>query len=96
MVDTESLSLTLVSPLTTARHLQAEKQYSSHPAYCLGSVPRHVNMLHYIRDLFEMYSSPRSRKFSFLFHSEYTHGGYSQLQVVDDDLLEFLKLFEQR
>jgi len=70
-------------------YLQAEKWYQIQPAYCLGSVPRHVNMLNWIRDLYQAY--PNKRKFSFLFHSEFTHGGYSEVRVVDDDLRHFLR-----
>ena len=72
----------------------AEKEYKKHPAYCLGSTPRHMNMLNWIRDLYEMY--PNHPKFSFLFHSEYTHGSSNQLKVMDADMMRFLQDFEAR
>lgn len=71
---------------------QAEKWYHVMPPYCLGSLSRHGNMLNWIRDLYHMY--PRQPKFSFLFHSEFTHGGYSEVRAVDDDLRDFLQLME--
>ena len=73
-------------------YLLAEKEYQNHPDYCLGSTPRHMNMLNWIRDLYEMY--PNHPKFSFLFHSEYTHDSSNQLKVLDADMLRFLKDFE--
>ena len=74
-------------------YIQAEKQYGKHKPYCMGSVPRHVNMLHWIRDMFYMYAD--KPKWSFLFHSEFTHGGYSEVRMVDDDLKQFLELLEE-
>lgn len=68
--------------------IQAEKQYAQHRPHCLGSVPRHLNMLNWIKDLYKMY--PDQPKFSFVFHSEFTHGGYSEVSVVDNDLKQFL------
>ena len=73
-------------------YLLAEMEYQNHPPYCLGSTPRHMNMLNWIRDLYEMYQ--KQPKFTFMFHSEYTHDGYSQVNVLDGDLLKFLKHFE--
>ena len=46
-------------------------------------------MLNWIKDLHDGY--PNKRKFSFLFHSEFTHGGYSEVRVVDNDLMNFLQ-----
>ena len=74
-------------------YLQAEKLYSANEPYCLGSIPRHLNMLNWVRDFNQMYVD--KPKFSFLFHSEFTHGGYSEVRVVDDDLLNFLKYTEK-
>ncbi|KAI0232461.1 hypothetical protein LSAT2_017188, partial [Lamellibrachia satsuma] len=70
-------------------YLQAESQYYWHMPYCLGSLPRHVNMLNWVRDFFAMY--PRKPKFSFLFHSELSHDGMNDLQLVDEDVLTFLR-----
>jgi len=69
----------------------AEQNYhnTKHLDYCLGSLPRHLLFLDAVKDFVDAYSS--QRKFSFGFHSEYTHYGSSELQLVDDDLLLFLK-----
>ena len=74
-------------------YLQAEKQYSAHKRHCLGSVPRHLNMINWARDFFHMYAN--KPKFSFIFHSEFTHGGFSEVRVVDDDLKAFLESLEE-
>lgn len=70
-------------------YLEAERQYNRHLPYCLGSVPRHLNMLNWGRDFFDMY--PRMPKFSFLFHSELSHDGLNDLQLVDEDTEAFLR-----
>lgn len=74
-------------------YIQAEKQYNKHKAHCLGSVPRHLNMMHWVRDFFHMYVD--KPKFSFLFHSEFTHNGYSEVRVVDDDFKQFIENLEE-
>ena len=75
-------------------YLEAESQYRRHMPYCIGSIPRHVNMLNWIRDFFDMY--PRKPKFSFLFHSEFSHSGMTELQLADDDVLAFLRAMNAR
>ena len=70
-------------------YLEAERQYDRHYPYCLGSVPRHLNMLNWVREFFDMY--PRMPKFSFAFHSELSHGYLNRLQLVDDDTEAFLR-----
>lgn len=73
------------------RHYQqkADELHSRNKPYCLGSQARHNIMFKWIEEFYSIYKN--ERKFSFLFHSEYTHGHSSQLQVADDDLLSFLK-----
>ena len=70
-------------------YLALDQQSRKHKSYCLRSVPRHVNMLNWVSEFFDVYRG--KPKFSFLFHSEFTHGGYNELQWADDDLLAFLK-----
>ena len=74
-------------------YLRAEAQYNQHPPYCLGSVPRHVNMLNWILELYKVY--PSRPKFSFLFHSELSHDGFGELGAADLDLKAFLEYMEQ-
>lgn len=69
-------------------YIEAEKHYKKYPPFCLGSLPRHKNMMNYMRDFCNVYKS--QRKFSFVFHNEYSHGGFSELQYADEDLLEHL------
>ena len=75
-------------------YMKAESRYARGRPYCLGSIPRHLNMLNWIREFFEMY--PDKPKFSFLFHSEYTHDLYNELQWADDDLRDFLQVMHAR
>ena len=70
-------------------YLTAERQYNRHYPYCLGSVPRQLNMLNWVREFFDMY--PRMPKFSFLLHSEMSHDGLHELQLVDKDTETFLR-----
>ena len=70
-------------------YLKAESEYAKHKPYCLGSTPRHLNMLNWVKEFYNVYSD--RRKFSFLFHSELTHGYTSELQKVDNDLSAFLE-----
>ena len=74
--------------------VKAEEQYKQHKPYCLGSLPRHTNMLNWISDFYNMYD--KKTKFSFVFHSELTHDEYSAVKVVDDDLLRFLHNMEHK
>ena len=69
-------------------YLHAAKEYSANKPYCLGSTPRHMIMLNWIKELYAVY--PNQPKFSFLFHAEYSHEGNSESRWVDDDLLSFL------
>ena len=73
-------------------NIRSEKQNSLHKPFCLGSLPRHVNMLNWVKDFYSVYRN--TPKFSFVFHSEFTHGGYSQVRVVDKDLLQMLRDLE--
>jgi hypothetical protein len=70
-------------------YLVAESMRTSKP-YCFGSITRLQSMLNWIRDLFDMY--PSQPKFSFIFHSQYSHDSNNRLPYGDDELVEFLKL----
>jgi hypothetical protein len=74
-------------------YLVAESMRTSKP-YCFGSITRLQSMLNWIRDLFDMY--PSQPKFSFIFHSQYSHDSNNRLPYGDDELLEFLKLMNTR
>lgn len=69
-------------------YMVAERHYARQRPYCTGSLPRHQVMLRAMRQFLEAY--PSRLKFSFLFHSEYTHGHNSMLQWADDDLRDHL------
>ena len=61
---------------------------------CLGSLPTHLNMFNWGRDLFESY---RHRlKFSFIFHSELSHNFVNFVKEADTDLTESLRNMNER
>jgi len=74
-------------------YLIAESMRTSKP-YCFGSITRFQSMLNWVRDLFDMY--PNQPKFSFIFHSQYSHDSNNRLPYGDDELLEFLQLMYKR
>ena len=74
-------------------YLVAESMRTSKP-YCFGSLTRLQSMLNWIRDLYDMY--PNQPKFSFLFHSQYSHDSNNRLPYGDEELLQFLQLMHQR
>ncbi|ELT92777.1 hypothetical protein CAPTEDRAFT_140198 [Capitella teleta] len=69
-------------------YLSAEDMYYRNKPYCMGSVPRHVNMLNWIREFYRMY--PDQPKFSFLFHSELSHDVHSMSRLIDQDLKDLI------
>jgi hypothetical protein len=73
-------------------YLVAESMRTSKP-YCFGSISRLQSMLNWIRDLFDMY--PSQPKFSFIFHSQYSHDSNNNLPFGDDELVEFLQLMNK-
>jgi hypothetical protein len=74
--------------------LAAEPKYGLHLPYCVGSVPRHANMMRWMTDFVDAY--PSRLRFSFVFHSEYTHGSNNKLQWADNDLKDMLRHLESR
>ena len=76
-------------------YLAAEKIYSFHKPYCLGFQSRHQVMVNWLRDSFTMY--PNRLKFTYGFHSEFSHKDSNNLQWADDDLVQFLTfLYENK
>ena len=73
-------------------YLHAQKTYKRYKPFCIGSVPRHMLMTNWIKQFFHMY--PKQPKFSFLFHSEYTHGHTSKVRAADQDMLDFLSYMQ--
>lgn len=61
-----------------------------HKRFCLGSVPTHTQMTNWIDELWRVYRK-ETPKFSFLFHSIYTHGYTKQLSIADEDVMNWLK-----
>lgn len=70
-------------------YLAADKDFRKYQPNCLGSLPRHLNMMNWLRDFVAVYS--QRRKFSFVFHSEYSHDGYTDLKNADGDLRNLLE-----
>jgi len=70
-------------------YLVAERQREPDRRFCSGSVACHRLMLRAMRQLLEAY--PFRLKFSFLFHSEYSHGSHNRLQWADDELRDHLE-----
>jgi len=69
-------------------YMVAERRYRRELPYCSGSKARHTLMMTAMRQLLEAY--PSQLKFSFLFHSEYSHDSNNRLQWADDDLRHHL------
>ena len=65
-------------------------QKFGHLRSCSGSLPKHVVVLNYARQLFRTYPR-RTPKFSFLFQAELSHDSPHPLELVDDDMVDFLK-----
>ncbi|CAF3317555.1 unnamed protein product [Rotaria socialis] len=70
-------------------YLYAEPKKSPRPL-CFGSITRLKAMFNWIRDFFGMY--PDQPKFSYLFHSYYSHDSNNHLPLADHELLGFLKM----
>lgn len=74
-------------------YLAAESQYKMHQPFCLGSIPRHAIMFQWTKDFLEAYQD--QLKFSFVFHSEYSHEANNKLQWADSDLKDFLSYMNE-
>ena len=65
----------------------AEKRFQGN---CFGSVSSHKLQLDYLKEFIDVYG-PERKKFSFLFHSDYSHDSSRLLQNADLDLLHQLQ-----
>ena len=70
-------------------YMKAEKEYHKHNPYCLGSIPRHLNMLNWMNEFVEVYK--HQPKFGFIFHSEFSHTGNSQVKIMDEPIVDLLE-----
>lgn len=66
-----------------------QKLFRKRNFFCTGSVPGHKIFMNWISELWRIYKD--KPKFSFLFHSAFSHDYVKQLSVADDDLLEWLR-----
>ncbi|KAJ8310199.1 hypothetical protein KUTeg_012064 [Tegillarca granosa] len=72
--------------------LWASSLREASPRYCTGATPNHIFMLDYLKDFFVKYNNVS--KFAFGFMSELTHWDNNPGEYLDQDLLNFLKLFK--
>ncbi|XP_039296130.1 uncharacterized protein LOC111050348 isoform X2 [Nilaparvata lugens] len=72
-------------------YLDLKTQLHKHKPLCVGSMPRHKVMLDYARHIFTV--NKERPKFVFGFHGEISHDSYNQVGAADDDLLEWMKWF---
>ncbi|ESN93700.1 hypothetical protein HELRODRAFT_88302 [Helobdella robusta] len=56
---------------------------------CFGNRPSHTLFTDYLKEFITAYG-PLRRKFSFLFHSSYSHNSQDQLSTPDDDLVSLM------
>ncbi|XP_064611704.1 LOW QUALITY PROTEIN: uncharacterized protein LOC135475699 [Liolophura sinensis] len=73
-------------------YIVAEGMYRKFKRFCLGSVPRHVVYLNWVKDTFRMYT--KKRKFMFGFISEYSHSDNNNLGLMDSDVNDFLHFLQ--
>ncbi|CAF1340731.1 unnamed protein product [Adineta ricciae] len=69
-------------------YLYVESQKVSKP-YCFGSITRLQGMFEWIKEYVHLYSN--EKKFSFLFHSDYSHNSNNNLPYADQELFQFLQ-----
>ncbi|XP_060814232.1 uncharacterized protein LOC132906245 [Bombus pascuorum] len=70
-------------------YLAAAPYFRYYNKYCIGSIPRHMVMLNYIKEIFDVYK--HQPKFLFGFHGELSHDSYNDIGAVDEDLHNWLK-----
>nr|XP_034184606.1 uncharacterized protein LOC117606349 [Osmia lignaria] len=70
-------------------YLAASPYFRYYNKYCVGGIPRHMVMLNYIKEIFNVHKN--QPKFLFGFHGELSHDSYNDIGVVDDDLHNWLK-----
>ena len=70
-------------------YLAAAPYFRSYKKFCVGSIPRHMVMLNYMKEIFNVYK--QQPKFLFGFHGELSHDSYNDIGVVDEDLRNWLR-----
>ncbi|KAL2720926.1 uncharacterized protein V1478_009972 [Vespula squamosa] len=70
-------------------YLAAERYFRNYNKYCMGSIPRHMVMLNYIKTIFDTYKD--EPKFVFGFHGELSHDSYNDIGAADEDLYLWVK-----
>jgi hypothetical protein len=74
-------------------YLQGWAKHFTSRNYCYSGVPRHSIMTDWAREFFETYE--RVPKYSFNFHAEVSHDDFNLVQIMDDDLVEWLDQLDQ-
>ncbi|XP_057331266.1 uncharacterized protein LOC130671406 isoform X2 [Microplitis mediator] len=75
-------------------YLAAEPYFKYSKKFCMGGVPRHVIMMDYIKNIYEVYRD--KPKFIFGFHGELSHDSYNDIGVADNDLLKWIKIMQDQ
>ncbi|CAL7939740.1 unnamed protein product [Xylocopa violacea] len=70
-------------------YLAATPYFRYYNKFCIGSIPRHMVMLNYIKEIFNVYK--HQPKFVFGFHGELSHDSYNDIGVVDEDLHNWIQ-----
>ncbi|OAD56073.1 hypothetical protein WN48_03813, partial [Eufriesea mexicana] len=70
-------------------YLAATPYFRYYNKFCIGSIPRHMVMLNYMKEIFNVYKN--QPKFLFGFHGELSHDSYNDIGVIDEDLRNWLK-----
>nr|XP_031846377.1 uncharacterized protein LOC116432971 [Nomia melanderi] len=70
-------------------YLAATPYFRYFNKFCIGSIPLHMVMLNYMKEIFNVYK--HQPKFLFGFHGELSHDSYNDIGVVDGDLGRWIK-----
>lgn len=74
-------------------YLAATPYFRYSKKLCMGGIPRHMVMLNYIKEIFNVYKN--QPKFLFGFHGELSHDSYNDIGLADDDLHNWVKDLEE-
>ncbi|XP_015126195.1 uncharacterized protein LOC107047849 [Diachasma alloeum] len=75
-------------------YLAASPFFRNSKKFCLGGIPRHMLMLNYIKNIFNVYRD--KPKFVFGFHGELSHDSYNDIGVADNDLYQWVKDLQEQ
>ncbi|XP_026672078.1 uncharacterized protein LOC108628160 isoform X1 [Ceratina calcarata] len=70
-------------------YLAAAQYFRHYKKFCVAGIPRHMVMLNYMKEIFNVYK--HQPKFLFGFHGELSHDSYNDIGVVDDDLRNWIQ-----